>query len=111
LKIAWKEQAKAGPLLFAACLFEAGHNISDYAPDDSEFFEEATELVRNKARLLEFFGQALWCQQKLLRLLGPKGAKEIQFPQFPNFVKPIDPQLSVFDTAQLQILSKYRAPQ
>jgi hypothetical protein len=111
LKIAWTEQAKAGPLLFAAALSENDHNISDYAPDDSEFFDEASQLVRDRNRLLNYFGMALWCQQKLIRLLGTTGARKIKFPQFPAAVKPIDPQFNTYDETQLKILSKYRAPQ
>lgn len=87
------------------------HDVADYTPEDSDLFDEAEQFVKNREHLLQYFGTALWCQQKLARLLGPKAANDIQFPHFPEVVKPIDPGLVTFDEQQLKILDGYRAPQ
>jgi hypothetical protein len=111
LKVAWKEQAQAGPLLFVACLHDDGHQISDYAPDDPDYFDEIAELVQSKDRLSDYLGKALWCQQKLLRLLDTNAAAQIDFPEFTSSVKPVDPKLMIYDASQIKLVESYRAPQ
>jgi hypothetical protein len=109
LKIAWKEQVIAGPLLYASMAEENPNNddeeffVYDYAPDDPDCFDEAERFVQNREQLLKFFGEALYYQQKLQRLLGPVASAKLSFPTFPKVVTPIDPELGTFDEDQLAI--------
>jgi hypothetical protein len=119
LKLAWKEQAIAGPLLCASQpileedSFEDDDRyfLYDYAPDDPECFDDAQRFVQSRDDLLKFFGEALYCQQKLLRLLDPDASAKLHFPKFPKIVTPIDPGFTSFDEDQLAIARTYRAPQ
>jgi hypothetical protein len=111
LKVAWKEQARSGPLLYAAAVFDEDSDLHWYAPDDDTYFDEAIAFVDDQARLLKFLGVALFCQQKIARLLDRAAAAKIDFPKFPAVVSPIDPQLGTFDDDQLKILDRYAAPQ
>ena len=111
LKAAWKEQAKSGPLLWATQVFEEDPDLPLFAPDDTAYLEDAIVLVQSKERLLAFFGVALYCQQKLSRLLDKSVAAKIDFIRFPEMVAPVDPQIGTFDEEQLAILHKYAAPQ
>lgn len=111
LKAAWKEQARSGPLLYAAEIFDDDTDLRWYAPDDDIYLEEAIAITQDRERLLRFFGVALFCQQKLARLLDKSAAAKLDFPKFPDVVAPVDPQLGTFDDEQLTILDKYTAPQ
>lgn len=111
LKIAWKEQARSGALLLACEIFEEDPELCFYAPDDSDYFDAAEAFLKNKNRLLSFFGVALFFQEKLKRVLGHTAASNIRFLRFPDVVKPVDPGLGSFDAGQLAILAKYAAPQ
>jgi hypothetical protein len=112
LKIAWKEQAVAGPLLFTSNAFgDDDDAIDDFAPDAPEYFDEAQQLVLNRDRMLQFFGEALHCQEKLQRLLDPDAAAKLLFPKFPSVVTPVDPGFGAFHETQVEIIKKYRAPQ
>ena len=118
LKIAWKEQAISAPLLHASQpMFEddSEHDdeafIYDYAPDDPDCFDEAQRFVQNRDRVLKFFGEARYCQEKIQRLLDPDAAAKLHFPTFPKIVTPIDPGFGTFDEAQMAIARTYRAPQ
>jgi len=111
LKAAWKEQAKSGPLLWATQVFEDDPDLPYYAPDDVDCLEDAIAFVQSKDRLLAFFGVALFCQQKLARLLDQSSAAKIDILRFPDVVTPVDPNLGTFDEDQLKILDKYAAPQ
>lgn len=111
LKAAWKEQARSGPLLWAAQIFEDDPDLSFFAPDDVDYLEDANSFVQSRDRLLTFFGIALFCQQKLTRLLKATGAAKIKFLTFPKIVKPLAPDIGTFDEEQLKILDGYAAPQ
>jgi hypothetical protein len=111
LKAAWKEQARSGPLLYAAETFDEDLDLYWCSPDDDTYLEDATSLTYHKIRLMTFFGVALFCQQKLVRLLDKAAAAQIRFPKFPESVTPVDPGWGTFDEDQLRILDKYAAPQ
>jgi hypothetical protein len=112
LKVAWKTQARSGPLLWATQLFEEDPELAWYAPDDVEYFEHAITFQQSRERLLNFFGVALFCQQKLSRLLEQQSAAtKINFLNFPKVVKPVAPDIHTFDEDQLKLLDKYAAPQ
>lgn len=111
LKAAWKSQAKSGPLLWATLVVEDDSEVYWFAPDDGECFEAANAFAHSKERLLNLFGVALFCQQKLTRLLRATGAAKISFLRFPRSVKPVAPDIETFDEQQLEILNKYVAPQ
>ena len=112
LKIAWKEQASSGALLFTASSFGEDNDwIHEYAPDAPEYFDDAQRFVQDRGRLLQFFGEALYCQKKLERLLDADAAAKIQFLTFPKAVKSIDPEFGNFHETQLEIIRRYRAPQ
>lgn len=111
LKAAWKEQARSGPLLYAAAIFDEDSDLQWYAPDDDTYLDEAIEFVQDQKRLLTFFGVALFCQRKLVRLLDKAVAEKLRFPRFPDVVTPVDPELGIFDEGQLKILAEYVAPQ
>jgi hypothetical protein len=112
LKAAWKEQAKSGPLLWSALVFEEDPDLICFAPDDVDYLEDAIAFVESKERLLRFFGVALFCQQRLSRLLEQQPlAAKIKFLSFPEIVGPVDPEIGTFDEEQLKILDRYVAPQ
>lgn len=111
LKAAWKEQARSGPLLYAAAIFDEDSDLEWYAPDDDTYLNEAIEFVQDQKRLLTFFGVALFCQRKLVRLLDKAVAEKLRFPRFPDVVTPVDPELGTFDEGQMKILAEYVAPQ
>ena len=111
LKAVWKSQARSGPLLWATLMFEDDSDAYWYAPDDIDCFAGAKTLAQSKKRLMRLFGIALFCQQKLTRLLGATGATKIKHLTFPKAVKPVAPDIETFDEEQLQILEKYAAPQ
>jgi hypothetical protein len=111
LKAAWKEQARSSPLLWATQVFEDDPDLLWFAPDDVDYLEDAIAFVQSRDRLLAFFGVALFCQQKLARLLDQSVAAKIDFLTFPDVVTPVDPQLGTFDEDQMKILDKYAAPQ
>jgi hypothetical protein len=99
-------------LLFTSSSFGDDDNaIHEYAPDAPEYFNEAEQLVQSRERMLSFFGEALYCQQKLQRLLDPAVAAKLLFPKFPSVVTPVDPGFGAFHETQLEIIKKYRAPQ
>jgi len=111
LKAAWKLQAVSAPLLWATRAFEDDSEVFHYAPDDIDCFDDAAALVRSRERLLTLFGVALFCQQKLTKLLNMTGAAKIRYPTFPRIVKPVVPDIGTFDEKQLRILDDYAAPQ
>lgn len=111
LKAAWKSQAKSGPLLWATLVVEDDSEVYWFAPDDSECFEAAIAFANSKERLLNLFGVALFCQQKLARLLEATGAAKINFLKYPKSLKPVAPDIGTFDEEQLRILDDYAAPQ
>jgi hypothetical protein len=111
LKAAWKAQARSSPLLWATQVFEDDPDLLWFAPDDVDYLEDAIAFVQSRDRLLAFFGVALFCQQKLARLLDQSVAAKIDFLTFPDVVTPVDPQLGTFDEDQMKILDKYAAPQ
>lgn len=111
LKASWKEQARSGPLLWATQVFEDDPELPHYAPDDADYLEDAIAFVQSRDRLLAFLGVALFCQQKITRLLDKSVVTKIGFPRFPDVVTPVDPELGTFDDDQLKILNKYVAPQ
>jgi hypothetical protein len=112
LKATWKAQARSGPLLWATYHFEDDPDLPYFSPDDVDYLEDAITFAQNRDRLLTFFGVALFCQQKLGRLLEqhPLAAK-IKFLTFPELVRPIVPDIVPLDEDQLKILDKYVAPQ
>ena len=111
LKAAWKAQAKSGPLLWATLVFDDDSDVYWFAPDEIDCFEAANALVQSRTRLLTLFGIALFCQQKLTRLLRATGATKIKFLTFPRLIKPVAPDIGLFDEEQLRILDSYAAPQ
>jgi hypothetical protein len=111
LKVVWATQAAAGPFLWAAHHSDENLNLLDLLPDDPETIPAATAFLKNKKRILDFFGVARFCQEKLLRLLDPNAAERIRFLSFPDSIAAVRPNIVTFDDAQLEILKSYRAPQ
>jgi hypothetical protein len=111
LKAAWKLQARSSPLLWAIEIFEEDNEVYCYSPDALDCFKKANALVQNRKRLLNLFGLALFCQQKMTRLLRATGATTPMFLRFPKIVQPVEPDIGTFDEDQLKILAKYAAPQ
>lgn len=112
LKAAWKAQARSGPLLWATYQFEDDPDLPYFSPDSVDYLEDAIAFVQNRDRLLAFFGVALFCQQKLSRLLEKQPlAAKVKFLTFPEIVRPIRPDIYTLDEDQLKILDKYAAPQ
>jgi hypothetical protein len=111
LKVVWTDQAAAGPFLWAAYYSDENLELLDLLPDDPETIPAATAFLNNKKRILDFFGVARFCQEKLLRLLDPNAAGRIRFLSFPDSIAAVKPDIETFDDAQLVILKSYQAPQ
>jgi hypothetical protein len=112
LKVVWKQQAVAGPFLWAGHFFEEDPEnleLLNIVPDEIESVAIARNFLADSVKIRRFLGIALFCQNKLSRLLDPSAAK-VRFVKFPKSVQPIEPGIGTFDEKQLEILSKYRAP-
>jgi len=108
-KAVWREQAISGPFLWAGQFFEEDYDLLELTPDEPESVFAAAQFLDERTRFERFLGVALFCQNKLARLLDPSAA-EIRFLEFPKEIKPIDPEIGTFDESQLKIMKGYRAP-
>lgn len=109
MKVVWKEQAVASPFLWAGLHFEDNFDLLDLVPDEVESISIAQNFLGEPERFRTFLGVALYCQNKLLRLLDPAAAR-FEFLEFPDSIEPITPEIGTFDEAQLAVLGKYQAP-
>lgn len=109
LKSVWKSQAISGPFLWAAYSEDALEILSFY-PDDPDCVPLAAKFIRDKDRLENYLGIARYCQERLIRLLNPDSASRFNFVKIPNSIRSVEPDIEMFDDAQLSILKGYAAP-
>ncbi len=111
MKAAWNAQAPAGPFVWAVHFNEEVVDILSLSPDSVEDVEMAQTIATDIPRMKRLFGIARFCQERLLNLLDAGSASRFKFVKFPDSIRPIAPDLELFDEAQRKIMESYHAPQ
>jgi hypothetical protein len=106
LKNSWRKLAVASPFIWAASIDDF-KIIFDLSPASPTMVKASNRLLSRRSTLLEFFGNARFCQEHLLGRFSPRAFKFIKFP--PN-VSSEAVQCEPLDTAGIELIRSYRAP-
>jgi hypothetical protein len=106
-KQAWTRYSHISPFLLAARLCGLS-DIQFLPPDDLSSVEGCKQFSPEKMQQL--FGMAITIQKQLNRRLSRTGAKRLKFPKLPADIVGYQISLPRFTVAQLELVTKYRAP-
>ncbi|WP_128935511.1 hypothetical protein [Bradyrhizobium zhanjiangense] len=106
LKNSWRKLAVAAPFIWAASLDDF-KIIFDLSPASPTMVKASSKLLSHRSALLDFFGNAKFCQEQLLSRFSPR---TFQFITFPSSVQSQPVQSEALDKAGIELIRTYRAP-
>jgi hypothetical protein len=106
LKNTWRKLAAASPFIWAAGIDDF-KVIFDLSPASPTMVKASKRLLSRPSELLQFFGNAKFCQEHLLGRFSPRTFKFIKFP--PN-VSSQAVQCEPLDKEGIALVRSYRAP-
>jgi hypothetical protein len=106
LKNSWRKLAVASPFIWAANLDDF-KIIFDLSPASPTMVKASKKILSRRSALLDFFGNARFCQEHLLSHFSPRTFK---FIKFPANVESEPVQCEALNTAGIELIRSYRAP-
>lgn len=109
LKKTWVNQVVAGPFIWAANSLEIDR-LMGLSPDKAKAIAEAKRFLARRHVILNFFGLARFCQERLISRLDERSRARFHFVKFPPNVLSLECEFPDLDAVQMAVLKKYRAP-
>jgi hypothetical protein len=109
LKKTWVKHVVAGPFIWAADSSEF-EGLLSLAPDQTKTIAAVKKFLAHRRDILNFFGLARFCQERLISRLDERSRSRFRFVKFPPNVVPIESELPELDAVQMAVLKRYRAP-
>jgi hypothetical protein len=109
LKKSWVNNILTGPFIWAAISLEREH-VLRMSPDQPSTIRGLKKLLARNDDILDFFGAAKFCQDRLWTRLDARSKSRFRFIEFPPNVVACEMELVDFDAIQMAILQDYRAP-
>jgi hypothetical protein len=108
LKKTWVNYVVVGPFVWSARSLDYEHILE--SPDRASTVKKTNKFLGRQTDVLEFFGMAKFCQERLISRLDARSRSRFRFIKFPPNIISSDPELSDLDDTQLTISARYRPP-
>jgi hypothetical protein len=110
LKKSWVKYALQAPFILAEQFALEPAELTMLPPDDANSIFIARDLLKEKAKLSEYFGKARYIQEQLLLRLDKASKNRFSFVRFPVDIQSVPVDLPMLADWQLEIIAKYKAP-
>lgn len=110
LKNSWVNYAVTGAFVWAAISFDFDH-LLQLSPEQVSTIGKIRKFLADEDAVLDFFGAAKFCQERLISRLDARSKSRFRFVNFPSNIVARDVEIPEFDAAEMAILEAYRAPQ
>jgi hypothetical protein len=109
VKKGWSMAAIATPFWLSADRLKLT-SIGDLPPDNEMSIQKAGELLADPAQMQKYFGTARFIQDQLMQRLRDSVRHKLQFVRFSDTIAINEIPSRPFNSTQLDIIRKYRAP-